>query len=213
MTRIVSIMVIAFILVLLGLITNLNFEFRTAELDKVRGFTDIRLSKYFTKNAEGRVGLDPYFQILEKVDGKCESASRLSERHDAFTCVTDKGELDPCYASTDAVSNEFACTNTPWDNHIILLKSTMRKSKRDVHFNLLRSAPFGVELEDGNRCIKNLAANEHAFNGLVASYICLGKETQRYLYGDIIMKDDMFSIMADAHSSLVAKRKIKAILH
>lgn len=129
--------------------------------------------------------------IDEEVQGFCRQQSLLTSRDDAWRCMTDNKQYDPCFARRFGSKQDVICVQSPWITRGIKIKLE-HSLDNNLHQDLdvSKDYPWALELSDGVKCV---AIQTHEkFDGLPIRYQC---ETKTQLFGKIQRCEAQWSIL------------------
>lgn len=138
--------------------------------------TEFRLYRPLTESA-----YQPQVQITAKMSGECLQQSRQIKREDAWHCVADNVEFDPCFVRPFGSKTEATCIQYPWStNAIQITVSSALDNSQHVPLDMSKGFPWAMVLTNGKKCY-SINANV-LDDGMPVRYRC---DDKTVLIGDI----------------------------
>ena len=141
----------------------------------------------------------PQIQIKHTVEGECKEHSNRTPRSDAWRCTTAEWIIDPCFIRSYGNQKEALCPDAPWlDAGMLIHIQTGHNESRNEEFDLSKSYPWAVKLENGLACIAS--DKPTYFQHLVVRYQCADNT---FLFGHLQRCKAQWSILHQQKTNAV----------
>jgi len=138
--------------------------------------TEFRLYRPLTESA-----FQPKVHITAKIVGECWQQSQRIKREDAWHCVADNTEFDPCFVKPFGSKTEATCIQYPWStNGIQITLTTALDNSQHVLLDMSKAFPWAMVLTNGKKCY-SIDSNV-LDDGMPVRYRC---DEKTVLMGDI----------------------------
>ena len=123
----------------------------------------------------------PIVETLSKKSGACFGQSHLIKREDAWHCIADGKDYDPCFVKRFGSQLEALCLESPWSTRGVQI-TVVKPLDNHLHetLDMSQTLPWAIELADGEKCLAIESMESH--DGLPVRYRC---DTNTVLIGHI----------------------------
>ena len=109
--------------------------------------------------------------ISETIAGECTQQSPLIKREDAWRCVAEGKEYDPCFVMRFGTHLDAVCPESPWSSNAIKItvKKPLDNSQHDM-LDMSQTYPWAMELGNGEKC--QAVVSSETYDNLPVRYHC-----------------------------------------
>jgi hypothetical protein len=152
------------------------FNLLLSSMVAMAGETEFRLYRPLTESA-----FQPPVTITAKMKGECWQQSQRIKREDAWHCVANNKEYDPCFVRPFGTKIDASCIQYPWSTEGIQINvSEALDNGQHVPLDMSKAFPWALVLTTGKKCY-SIDSNV-LDDGMPVRYRC---DEQTTLIGDI----------------------------
>lgn len=97
----------------------------------------------------------PQIKIITRTQGECWQQSRRIQREDAWHCMANSIEYDPCFVKPFGSKREATCIQYPWSTEGIQIQlSSPLDNSQHIPLDMSKTFPWALELSNGQACYK-----------------------------------------------------------
>lgn len=138
--------------------------------------TEFRLYRPLTESTD-----QPEVIITSKTTGACWQQSKRIQREDAWHCIANDTEYDPCFVKPFGSKLQATCIQYPWSTEgIQITVSSALDNTQHILLDMSKVFPWAVVLTNGNTCYA--IDSKGLDDGMPIRYRC---DEKTVLVGDI----------------------------
>lgn len=125
-----------------------GFYFLLAPMVAMAAETEFRLYRPLTEST-----FQPEVKITSKVSGECWQQSQRIKREDAWHCIANNKEYDPCFVKPFGSKREAICIQYPWSTEgTLIIVSSVLDNTQHIPLDMSKAFPWAVVLTNGSTC-------------------------------------------------------------
>lgn len=153
---------------------------------------------------------EPTEQLLpvpqKQLSGQCLMQSQLILREDAWHCVAEGKNYDPCFVKAGPNQQQVLCPESPWSSQgVTITLNQPLNNEEHKPLDMSRTLPWAIELTNGEHC--QAIYTQETYEGMPIRYRC---SNQNILMGYLQRCKPIWSVLEKTGSGVQTVQLKKA---